>query len=353
MKFLNRALLLLCMIFLISGCRGAQEAKMPTVAEELDCLSVLADEVSSDVALELAVDDYEMHCRFFDLVQEYVWDQLKSMEDIPQPDDLNRYFARLEDMVAVADWHYDTYSSTAKADKRQVVEQFYNAIDLLQKYAEGQLTQYPARALKDEIDSIFAVEWMLESESGYDEYWALFVYRLLQQAVRYCPDISMLCDFVSEDGRIGIYDNTLRDDTYQPCFNPVFICGEDGQWRVYINEMFLPNRAYRLVNDNDVYYLLSKHGDSICSKGYDKFDVRLIYESEYGFDEQLCLNDEYLDAISDWLSDAEEPFVLFDPDPNKLTWTVCDRNGKYFHKIPGSPILKLAFRDGFVLFELL
>lgn len=353
MKFLNRALLLLCMISLMSGCRRAQEAKMPTVAEELDCLSVLADEVSSDVASELAVDNYGMHCRFYELVQEYVWDCLKSMEDIPQPDDLNRYFAGLEDMVAVADWHYDTYSSTAKADKRQVVEQFYNAIDLLQKYAEGRLTQYPARALKDEIDSIFEVEWMLESESGYDEYWALFVYRLLQQAVRYCPDISMLCDFVSEDGRIGIYDNTLRDDTYQPCFNPVFICGEDGQWRVYINDMFLPNRAYRLVNDNDVYYILSKHGDSIYSKGYDKFDIRLIYESEYGFDEQLCLNDEYLDTISAWLSDAEEPCVLFDPDPNKLTWTVCDRKGKYFHKIPGSPILKLAFRDGYIMFELL
>lgn len=338
-------------LFLLAGCRGAQEPKMPTVSEELDYMTYMMNELSLDAASALCVSEYDMSCRFYELIGGHVWEKLKSMEDIPQPDNLKRYFAGLEDMVAIEDWNYDTYSSTAREDKRQIVEQFYNAIDLLQKYAEGRLSQYPAHALKEEIDSIFAVEWMLESESGYDEYWALFVYRLLQQAVRYCPDISMLCDFVSEDGRIGIYDNTLRDDTYQPCFNPVFICGEDGQWRVYINEMFLPNRAYRLVNDNDVYYILSKQGDSIRSRGYDGFDVRLICDSYGYFEEVAVRNEDYLDELEEWLLGYDDTSVLF--DPIQLQWKACfSENGGYYHRIPGSPILQLQVGD-YIQFELI
>lgn len=338
-------------LFLLAGCRGTQGPKIPTVSEELDYMTYMMNELSLDAASALGVSEYDMSGRFYELIGGHVWEKLKSMEDIPQPDNLKRYFAGLEDMIAVADWHYDSYSKTAGNDRKQILKRFYNTVDQLQKYADGRLAHYPALDLIQEVNSLLATEWMMYSEGICDVFWAMFAYRLLQQAVRYCPDISLLCAYVSEDGKVGIYDNTLRLDTYQPCFNPVFLCDEDGQWRVYIEDMFLPNSAYSLQCDEATYYVLSKQGDSIRSRGYDGFDVRLICDSNGYFEEVVVRNEDYLGELEDWLFGYDNTSVLF--DPIQLQWKACfSENGGYYHRIPGSPILQLQLGD-YIQFELI
>jgi hypothetical protein len=217
-------------------------------------------------------------------------------------------------MIAMEGWHYDEYSKTYKADRKQLLDRFYNAIRLLHKYSRGRLDEFPAKELVTEIDSMFAAIWMMESEGYESAYMIHLVFRLLQQSVRFCPDIAMLCDYVSKDGRIGIYDTTFRLDTYQPCFNPVFIRRNDDKWSVYMKDMFLPNRAYRIEKDDMSYYIMTKAADTIGLRGYDDFAVQLIVGSEYGLSNEPIDNGELEDEFREWLWEFGCPFVLFDPD---------------------------------------
>ena len=347
-EFMKSIVRVLACMFLIAGCRSSNEAKLPSVKEEIDCLSDLIEDVSEETSAKIGLD---IRDDLYSLVSESIWETLQSLERIPEPENLRKYFAGLEDMVAVQDWNYDTYSQTADEDRKEIIKDFYKAIDMLQNYADGSLEEYPAREIITELDSIFSAEWMLYSEGGYDDFWALMAYRLLQQAVRYCPDISLISDFVSTDGGVGIYDNTLRTETYQPCYNPVFLRDEDGSWRVYIEEDFLPNKGYKVNFDGTGFrYLVSKHGDTVGSRGYDTFAVRFFGQEGMDMWNQEIWYSDRFDDFCEWIPGYVQSCVLF--DPAHLTWTACEKKGEYFYQLPGSPKLRVVFDEDTLCYEL-
>lgn len=351
-KSMNFFVSVLACMFLLIGCRSSKEVKLTTVKEEIDCLWSLIDEVSEDTSSRLG---WDMTDGFHRLVYDSIKETLKSLEYIPEPENLRKYFAGLEDMVAIPDWHYDTCSNTADADRKEVIKDFYKAIDMLQKYADGSLKEYPAREIMAELDSIFSAEWMLNSEGRYYDFCALcglMAYRLLQQAVRYCPDISMISDFVSKDGGVGIYDNTLRPKSYQPRYNPVFLRDIDGNWHVYIEDGFLPNRGYVVDSDEmGLGYLVSKHGDTIGSRGNDTFAIRYFGQDWNGIRNQEIWGSDRFDDFFMWVPSYPPSCVLF--DYAHMTWTVCEKKGQYFHQLPGSPKLRVLFDENEPCYELI
>lgn len=338
--------LYLASVLLLSGCRTAKLPEIATVSEEIECMTYVSDVMSEKMASGMKVDNYAFQWRFYGLVHEYVWDCLQYVDVIPEPTNVKRYFSDIPDyLIALEGWDYDGYSETCKADRKKLLDRFHNAIELLHKYSRGRLEEYPAKELVTEIDSMLATIWMMDSEGMESAYMIHLLFRLLQQSVRFCPDIAMLCDHVSNDGRIGIYDATLRLDTYQPCFNPVFMRGNDDKWTVYMKDMFLPNRAYRIEKDDMGYCIMAKAADTIGLRGYDEFGVQLVVESQYGFHHEPIDNVDLEDEFRQWLWEFGCPFVLFNPDPDFLTWTACEKKGEYYHRIPGSPILKLSLSD--------
>ena len=331
-------------VFLVIGCRPSHEVTVLTVKEELDFLSNLIENISEETSSKLG---YDMEEEAHGIVSDYINKSLLSLENYPEPDNLNRYFKGVDDMIAIDSWHYDSYDANADNDKKKLVKRFSDAIFLLQEYAEGRLKDYPAQALLNEVCSIINTSAMLYSECEGGEFWDLLAYRLLQQMVRFCPDISLISDFVSKDGNIGILDMTFKH-TYCPYYNPVFFRGLDGKWRVYVEYMFLPNRAYIVQPNGDkVRYILSKHGDTIYSANYDEFDVRYfesVDDGEHYYGEVYCHeidNNEYLSEFKSMIS--RDYCVIF--NPNYLKWTICKKQGEYFHRVPGTPVLDIDIED--------
>lgn len=332
-------------LLVLTGCSRTQEAEVISIGEELECLVSL----SSRNIENLGVNTYDSQLKIERAADEYIGELLQSVERIPEPCDLSDFFADVpEDMIAVEDWNYDSCSSTVTEDRKKVIRNFHYAISKLQEYADGRIDEFPARLLMNEVCLRLDAEWMIDSEGyGYPYLWQLFTYRLLQQIVRYCPDISLIADFVSKDGGVGIIDMTLRSSNYQPCFNPVFLRGEDGQWHVFIDDGFLPNRAYRIERNGEVYYILSKHGDTIRSRGYDQFAVRVVKSMEDGLFLQEIENQVYVEELAGYNVES----ILF--DPSELTWKACSKRGDYFHQTSGYPVLRLGFGESNPYFELL
>lgn len=337
-------LLSLMSVLLMTGCHVAKQPKVPTVGEELKCLTRIEEKASAEVASCYGTYDCHFQIQMDRLINECVWDRIQEVEEVPEPTNIKKYFSGIPKyMIALEDWNYDSYSRTARSDKKAILKRFNRAISLLHKYSKGRLTEFPAEEIMTEVNSMFRTIWMMESECDYSQYMDHLVFRLLQQAVRFCPDITMISDFVSTDGSIAIRDNTLIDYPYQPCYNPVFIRGKDEKWRVYMKDNLLPNRAYKVDTDECSYILLSKHGDMICSRGYDEFDVQIICEDEYAYFPDDFEHNDILDEFRGWVYEPDEPFVLF--NPNLFTWKACYKNGESYHQIPGSPVLKLTFDD--------
>ena len=348
MKSIKSSLVLLLWLIL-PGLGQAQDLKTFTVGEELDFLCSMYEMEEEDIS-DGSLDDLKDYLH--EAVNKYIWHYLSGFNDNPQPDDLKAYFATLqEDMIAVPYWNYDRDSPTADADRQRLIKEFDKAISSLQAYADGRTDKYPANLLKDELDSILGTAWMIASEGDEYEIWALAAYRLLQQMVRFCPDISLIADFVTKDGRVGIYDVRMHEYVYRPCFSPVFIRGNDGQWRVYIHDMFMPTRAYCVWHDGPkVGYLLSKHGVVIGHDVDDSFYARYFETNdEYTYCHKIE-NQEYLEDFNFEFNRISEEIVIFDPD--NIVWKICVPKGGYYHQVPGTPVLKMIFEDGDPLFLL-
>ena len=350
MKLIKSSLVLLLWLIL-PGLGQAQDVKTFTIGEELDWLYSIVETVDADNDM-FDNSTNELRNNLHDAVKKYIWHYLSGFNDNPQPDDLKAYFAKLqEDMVAVAYWNYDGASPTADADRQGLIKEFDKAISCLQAYVDGRTDKYPAKLLKDELDSILGTAWMINSEGDWYELWAFAAYRLLQQMVRFCPDISLIADFVTKDGRVGIYDVRMHEYVYRPCFSPVFIRGNDGQWRVYIHDMFMPTRAYCVWHDGPkVGYLLSKHGVVIGHDVDASFYARYFETNdEYTYCHAIE-NQDYLEDFNLEINRTSEEIVIFDSD--NIVWKICVPKGGYYHQVPGTPVLKMIFEDGDPLFLL-
>lgn len=266
-------------------------------------------------------------------------------DPIPEPDNLVEYFAKVPDeIIAVEGWHYEPGDLETR-DK--CIENFRDAIKELQLYSEGKLRTFPKEKIHEAFFTIYHTASMLESEAGTPLIWNLLCFRLMEQTVRLCPDIRMLTDMVTDDGRAAIID--LKKETeenypgnYQPQFNFIVTINENGEKILHTGS---ENRIYRFTNKKgESYYLASSHGEYISPYNNALLSCS-ISNGNYFFE----IDGE--DVFRKWYHGVEEhgyhyglcEHIVF--NPKEISWTKCTQNGDLYHQIEGTKKLYLDIEE--------
>ena len=118
---------------------------------------------------------------------------------VDEPVDLIAYFDSLEQNCGVDIWVHSPESEE---------EEVRQSIRELDRYASGKRKFYPAEDVKRALNLItFEQGYYYSHGSGDDEdsnSGEIFFFRYLEQAIRFCPEISLLADFKSADDSVGV-----------------------------------------------------------------------------------------------------------------------------------------------------
>lgn len=214
-------------------------------------------------------------------------------------------------------------------------EEINKAIVELEKYAKGNRKYYP------EEDVRTAISIMSDCESdGYSHgteevvnECSVFMYRFMEQAARLCPNIEFLADFCSQDKEMGIINqhawsqNPLlsmliyNTNTDEGC--RIKMVGEPEEVR--IDKVFClsddKGNKYYLCSNNNIYF------------------AQFLFQMKDDDVELLCHTTE-MPKCETYHNNSE---IIF--NPKKLCWEHCVKKGKYYHKIDGTPSLRLEI-DG-------
>jgi len=187
---------------------------------------------------------------------------IKIENDSPLPDNLPDYFQSLIDS------HKQIPNYMEDSERVVPVIQSFN---LLQEYTEGKLAEYPSIIVKK------AIACMLENFAYFDNMemcdgatcetaetngYAFFK-AYLEQACRLCPDAKLLCNLVSDDGKIGYFDIYSFPITYRPysgrtVYPHIIYETEQGYFRpksLDIDESY--KKLSAIKHDDTQYYWLS------------------------------------------------------------------------------------------------
>lgn len=264
---------------------------------------------------------------------------------IPEPDNLVEYFAKVPDeIIAVEGWHYE-YEDFETRDK--YIKDFRDAIKELQLYSEGKLQTFPKEEIYEAFFTVYNTASMLESEGGTPAIWRLLCFRLMEQVVRLCPDIRMLTNMVTDDGRGAIIDLKKEVEEnypghYQPQFNFIVTTNENGEKILHTGS---ENRIYRFTNSKgENYYLASSHGKYISSNN-DTYLSCSISNGNYFFE----IDGE--DVFRKWYNGDEDIYYHYRPgehivfNPKEICWIKCTQNGDLYHQIEGTEKLYLDIEE--------
>ena len=233
----------------------------------------------------------------------------------------------------------------------------WEGIKELDRYARGLRKYYPEKTVKDILRSLAFCQGYEYSHIAHEEKinsGEIFLFRLLEQAARFCPKMDFLADFQTPDGQAGIL--------YYPEWSPnlplysfilyrtgegiqVKTVGETGDVKI--------EKIYRLEDEKGrTYYLCSNHSDRLFFRQYVYMvtgdDVQLVCHAE---DFPACLSED-LDqprdqrTVYDYASDAipTSSFkIVF--NPRKLCWEYCRRKGEYYHAVKELSAFRLVL-DG-------
>ncbi len=228
--------------------------------------------------------------------------------------------------------------------RRKCIDDYHNAIWQLQRYVDGDINVYPTEELLAGLEN-FHSKYTRNYSEGYfggDQY-RLICFRLLQQMVRFVPDIKMLAHVVSPDGRVAIMNMGSIQSVYYPCSNPVFFCDDEGRWQVYMREGFMPTKIYPIERNNIQYYLLSHHGE--LGGSYSKsFTAGLFYCAGTTIVKAAIYDNE---LESDFHSAPSDIcfYHNYIYNARKFCWNICEKRGEYFYPVEGSKTLYIRFDE--------
>jgi len=185
-----------------------------------------------------------------------------------------------------------------------------------------------------------------------------FLEAFLDQALRICPDISLLLPphKISSDGELGIFDFSGFYCSHQLllCPQPVYLIvknGKGGYRKVHWNDNWYYDKLYSIDRNGKRYYLLVNLSGDID----DMFSLVCINKGEV----KECLEPvpkNILQAMRDfssnperynsweWLQNQKEERIIFNPE--KLAWKECrlNKNG-YWAEFPNSRTFRLVFGE--------
>lgn len=217
--------------------------------------------------------------------------------------------------------------------------QVWRSVDLLSNYAKGQRKFFPKDDIKKACNILAFQAGYLFSHGvldtlGKDHTIALgevFLFRLLEQAVRLTPQIDYLADSHSPDNQVGVIcyrEWSQINPLYSfliyktPKGNRIQMIGHKGMDRV--------DKLFQLKdNAGNVYYLSS------CDLAPIYFSQHL-YWMKNGEMKLICYNNDYQQKYEDGCE------IIF--NPRTCCWNYCKKSGAIYKKKEGTKTLKLILQ---------
>ena len=251
---------------------------------------------------------------------------------VDEPVDLIAYFDSLEQNCGVDIWVHSPESEE---------EEVRQSIRELDRYASGKRKFYPAEDVKRALNLItFEQGYYYSHGSGDDEdsnSGEIFFFRYLEQAIRFCPEISLLADFKSADDSVGVmyYSEWSASN---PLYSfliyrqmkgcKVQMIGSKGNTNI--------EKLFQLKDEKgQTYYLCSNNFQSLCFCQY-------LYCLDGDGMTLICSTDDD-DYHPDWSADTSDYEIVF--NPQNVCCNYCYKKGDYYHKIEGTKTLYLKL-DG-------
>jgi len=221
----------------------------------------------------------------------------------------------------------------------------WRSVDALASYAVGEMKYFPVKELRKTLEALAFEQGYMESHAVSKEGdgingGEIFLFRLMEQAARYCPQIDYLSDFHTPDCQAGV----------------IYYPGWSANNPLYSILMYKSGESFKLR-------MIGEKGDAKIEKIFHLKDER-------GRDYFLCSNNEssvYFRQFVYWrtggelklvcqtckfLDDEETPNnaeIVF--NPQKLCWNYCSHDGGYYHKIKGTGTMFLRLDGMQTVFE--
>lgn len=327
-----RRIIIYCFILVMTvslvDCGNSKKEKKGNVTQMSE--SVENDNSVGDIAdgeLEKDIEEFvENDNSVEDLAQKYrEYFVLPGEFEVVKTNELVDYFNKLQDL------------GFCMCDRNGDGEEINRAIVELEKYAKGNRKYYP------EEDIRAAISIMNDCEGYFYNHGpapvinecSVFMYRFMEQAARLCPDIEFLADFCSKDKQIGIINQ--REWSPNPLLSMlIYNTNTDEGCRIRMigePEEVIIDKVFCLSDDKgNKYYLCSNNITDIHF-------AQFLFQMKDDDVELLCHTME-MPKCETYYSNSE---IIF--NPKKLCWERCVKKGKYYHRIDGTPSLRLEI-DG-------
>ena len=262
--------------------------------------------------------------------------------EVDAPDTLRNYMKGLEEQKIELFVRLNEYTP--------IIEQ---AITELDRFSLGERKYYPVKETKEALQ-VLAHDQGYFWNHGWEPYDSedlypseAYFFRLYEQAVRLSPRIDLLAHFCSSDGRIGIinYSEWNPDPLYSMMIyrrgESLFLrmIGKKGE--VNITDTYpltdTKGRSYYLLSNNLRTREIAEE-DKLCYLPTTNLFRQFLYEDVDG---EMVLRCSMEQMPFDEPADGQK--IVF--NQKNLCWNICERNGKYYHQIEGTPTLHLTL-DG-------
>lgn len=232
--------------------------------------------------------------------------------------------------------HQGAYVATHSVGNEDSLD-VWKAIRYLDRYAQGEGKYYPESLIRSAFLALGLEQAYCFGHGGPDDKngGEAFLFRLIEQAALHCNQIDYITDFHANDSKVGVlYFGAWGAGlplysflVYQAKQGfRVLTIGDVGEAKV--NQVFhltdKQGRDYYLCsnNENDYYFCQYLYG-------WEDEDLRLIRKMDVDFS---CPG-----------SQEKGLEIVF--NPNQCTWSFCNKDGDIYHRVDGTPVLRLML-DG-------
>lgn len=243
-----------------------------------------------------------------------------------------------KDLVAYFDslCHVGAFVATHSRDNQDSLA-VWDAIRRLNRFAQEKDKFYPTTQIRKALE-ILRLEQAYCFNHGSPEGnngGEAFMFRLIEQAALHCNQIDYITDFRADDRKAGVLyfeEWGLGNPLYSLLVYQqnegfrVKMIGDVGDARI--------EKIFHLTdNQGREYYLCSNNNDGVYFRQY-----------LYGWKENdLCLirdMDVEFGCPESYEKGSELVF-----NPNQCTWSYCTKDGDVYHRVEGTPMLRLVL-DG-------
>lgn len=244
--------------------------------------------------------------------------------EMDYPKDLLAYFDSLCQEGAYVATHTDNPNDSLMV---------WDAIRCLNRFSKGMDKVYPATQIRKALEILRLEQAYYFNHSGSNEKngGEAFMFRLIEQAALHCNQIDYITDFCADDRKVGVLyfgEWGLGNPLYSILVYQVNqgfrvkMIGDVGDAKI--------EEVFRLADKQGrEYYLCSNNNDGVYFRqylyGWDKDDLHLICK----MDAEFCCPNSY-----------EKGYKLIF-NSTDYTWSYCKKDGNLFHRVNGTPMLRL------------